>query len=88
MKKYYITIVEVSTNREYAIFERSDGEYGWLEFLDYDACVGDVLEGANEKSFIRCGETECLICGSVRKVYINDYGFEKDIRKQYSRYVH
>lgn len=87
MNKYYLTIMEVSRNGEFAIFQRNDDEYGWLEPLNCEVSVGDILEEIKPNSFIKCGPIECLINKKTGRIHINDYGFEEDIRKQYNRYA-
>ena len=78
---YQLKIIEITPRNHFALFERSDEEYGWLEMLIGDVEVGDVLREIRNRDFLKCGHMECMLGSYKVKIHINDFGFEKDMRK-------
>lgn len=79
---YKLKILEIRPKNQFALFERSDGEFGWLEVLVGEVAVGDILNEIKDREFLKCGAVECTVDRHKIKVYINDFGFEEDMRKE------
>lgn len=58
---YQLKIIELTPKKHFALFERSDEEYGWLEMLKGDVEVGDVLNEIRDRDFLKCGDKECML---------------------------
>lgn len=83
---YWLKILEITPKNHFALFERNDGEFGWLEMLMGDVEVGDILNEMKDKDFLKCKAMYCYKGKTQVRIAINGFGFEDDMRKEIKLY--
>ena len=83
---YSLKIISVTPKNHFALFERNDGEFGWLEVLEGDVSNGDLLKEINYKDFTKCKQLYCYLGTRKIKISINGLGFEKDMKQEIQKY--
>lgn len=83
---YQVEILEITPKNHFALFKRSDGEFGWLEVMMGEVFVGDILTELNDRDFLKCKSMYCIRGKERLRICISDLGEEKDMRQEVRMY--
>lgn len=85
--QYQYNILEISKDCEFAFFECSNGDYGYLEPQNCEVEVGDVLQPLDSKSNPQCGLQTFILNGRKQvKIFIDDLNFKDDAYESFKKY--